>query len=106
MTPHDDRRTSQGSASPDRDHPGTIAAVSLLSRRIVRNGTVSVRRHADTHHREQARQIFCNRGEQNRRLITDVTGISVNSPIFRVSSSCQYWGRRRYGPARQAWPMA
>lgn len=106
MTPHDDRRTSHGPAPLDRDRPGTIAAVFPSSRRIARNGTVSVCHDMAVLHRAQANWVFCNQEEQNNRQITDVTGISDSSLRSRVNSSRQSWGRRRYGPVRPTCRMA
>lgn len=106
MTTHDDRRTSQRPVSPSRDTPGMKADVFSVSRRIVRNGTVSVRQCPYADRRAQAEQIFCNREKQNHRRTPDARGVPATSRIFSASSSSHYWGRRRHGPARQACRMA
>lgn len=105
MAPHNYGCTAQLSASPDRIKPGPITTV-FSGRRIVHNGNVSVRRNCGTHHRAGVGQIFSSRSEQNHPRTSSVRGISDRSDIFYISSNCQYWGRRRYGPARQAFCLA
>lgn len=106
MTPYDDRGTSRRSVSPSRDTLSPVATVFLSSRRIVRNAPVSVRHPSSTHHSARACRIFQNRDEKNRLRTKDVKGISAGSTESFVSASCQYWGRRRYGPAPEDFHLA
>lgn len=82
MSPHNNRSTSQASVSPDPDRPDTVLATFFPSRRI------------------------CNRDEQNGPRTSDVIGTPGTFHTFYMGSSCQYWGRRRYGPAPQAFHLA
>lgn len=104
MAPHDDRSTSRASGSSDPDEPNTIMA-AFPGRRIVNSSIQSVRLPGGTHHGVQVPQI-CKRGEQNRLRTYGAKGITDISLTFYLGSSCQYWGRRRYGPARQAFRAA
>lgn len=105
MASHNYGCTAQLSASPDGIKPGPITTV-FSGRRIVHNGNVSVRRNCTTNHRAGASQIFSSRSEQNHPRTSSIRGISYRFPIFYITSNCQYWGRRRYGPARQAFRLA
>jgi hypothetical protein len=105
MAPHDYGCTTQLSASPNQIKPGPISTVSS-GRRIVHNGNVSVRRNCTAHHRAGASQIFSSRSEQNHPRTSSIGRISYRFPIFYLTTNCQYWGRRRYGPAWQAFRLA
>jgi hypothetical protein len=104
MSPHDDRSTSRASGSSDPDEPDTIMA-AFSSRRIVHSSIKSVCLPGSTHHSVQMPRI-CKRGEQNRLRTYGAKGITDIFHTFYLGSSCQYWGRRRYGPARQAFRAA
>ena len=106
MSPDNDRCTSQTSASPGQDKPGTIVAAFSFSKLIVHSSTNSVRRDGKAHHGVRTTQITCNSDAQSHRQTSCVRGISGDSRAYDIGSACQYWGRRRYGPARQAFCMA
>jgi hypothetical protein len=101
MSPRNDRSTSQPSASLNPDGPDTFPS----SRRIVHGSTQSVRRPGGTHHSVQLPQI-CNREEQNGPRTSGIKGSAASFRAFYTGSGCQYWGRRRYGPAQQAFRLA
>jgi hypothetical protein len=100
MSPHNNRRISQATVSPDQDQPDTAIATFSSCRPVIHSSKGSIRRVRRTHHRTQATVIICNREEQNHPLTDGVKGISGNSRPCDTASSWQYWGRRRYGPVR------
>ena len=106
MSPNNDRCTSQTPVSPHRDQPDAVGATFSSSRPVIRSSRQSLRHVIKTHHRVYALGIICNREEQKYSLTDSIKGISGNSRPFDTASSCQYWGRRRYGPVQQAFEMA
>lgn len=98
MSPHNDRCTSKATVSPDQDQPDMAIATFSSSRPVVHSSTGSIRRVRRAHHRTQATVIICSGEEQNHPLTEGVKGTAGNSRPGEVASSCQYWGRRRYGP--------
>jgi hypothetical protein len=106
MSPDNDRCISQASASPNQDKPGTIVAAFSSNRPIIHSSINSVRRDGGVHHRVRTTQVICNSNEQNHRQTSCIRRISGNSLAFDIGSACQYWGRRRYGPAQQVFRIA
>jgi hypothetical protein len=98
MSPHSDRCVSKATVSPDQDQPDTAIATVSSCRPVFPSSKGSIRRVRRAHHRTQATVIICNREEQNHPLTDGVKGTAGNSRPGEVASSCQYWGRRRYGP--------
>lgn len=98
MSPHSDRCTSKAKVSPDQDQPDTANATLSSCRPVIHRSTGSIRGVRRAHHRAQPAEIICNREDQNHPPTDSVKGISGNSGPGEVPSSCQYWGRRRYGP--------
>jgi hypothetical protein len=95
MSPYNDRSTSQASVSLDPDRPDIFPS----SRRIVHSGTQGAPLPGSTCHSVQLPRI-CNREEQTGPRTSSVRAIAASFDTFYIGSCCQYWGRRRYGPAR------
>jgi len=102
---HDNPRRFQLSASPRHDQPGGTAATFSSCRWIVRSSIRSVRLPRTEHHRAQATQS-CGMGVQICQRISSQRVSSGTSYDPHITSCCQYWGGRRYGPAGQAFDMA
>jgi len=105
MSPHNDRSTSQAPATPDPHRLDAILASFFPSRRNVRSSTQSVRLPGSACHSVQPTRIS-SWEERNGPRTSDVKGAPGTFHTFSIGSSCQYWGRRRYGPARQAFRLA
>jgi hypothetical protein len=105
MKSHDNPRRFQLLASPRHNQPGGIAVTFSSCRWIVRSSIRSVRLPRTEHHRAQATQ-FCGMGEQIHQRISSQRVFSGSSYDPHITSCCQYWGGRRYGPAGQAFRMA
>jgi len=105
MSPHNDPCTSQATVSPDQDQPETAIAAFSSSRPLIHSSIESIRRASKAHHRARVTEIICNREEQNHPRTDGVKGTWRYSRPFDAASS-QYWGRRRYGPARPVFWMA
>lgn len=105
MTSHDERRASQLPASSDRYEPDKVTTALSSGRKIVRSSIQSVRLPGMAHHRARASQI-CIGGKQNRPRTSSTRRIQASPYAFFTGPSCQYWGRRRHGPARQVFRMA
>ena len=98
MSTHKDRCVSKATVSPDQDQPDAAIVTFSSCRPVFPSSKGSIRRVRRAHHRTQAAVIICNREEQNHPLTDGVKGTAGNSRPGEVASSCQYWGRRRYGP--------
>ncbi len=106
MSPDNDRCTSQASASSDHDQSDAPVTAFSSSRRIAHSGFNSVHRDSKARRRVRMARITCTSDEQNHSRTGAEKGTSRNSRPFDIGSSCQYWGRRRYGPAQQVFRMA
>lgn len=105
MTAQDDLCTPQLSASPDPQEPGTMATAFLPIGRIVHNRTKTL--HLASREGYRARTMrLCRRGDHSWQRINRLQRISGSSSRFFIGYCHQYWGRRRYGPARQDCRMA
>jgi hypothetical protein len=103
MSPHNDRCTSGARVSPDQDQPDTAVATFLSSRSVARSSVESIRRVSKAHHRVRAIEITFDREARNHTRTHRVKG---NSYPCDTTSHCQYWWRRRYGPAQLAFAVA
>lgn len=106
MSPRNDRRTSPTPVSPFQGQPDTAVTAFSSSRLVIHSSSESIRHVSKAHQGVHATEIIRAKGEQNHARTGDLERISRNSCPFDTASSCQYRGRRRHGPARQAFPMA